>query len=98
MVKRWILQVAHACNKALTLTFNESGQKDCLPKERGALRGAGVMLPRRLEILWRVRSLCSQGQSLSHCETFMAPPRGDTQKVTFERAFGLRKRHQRAIR
>ena len=27
MVKRWILQVAHACNKALTLTFNESGKK-----------------------------------------------------------------------
>ena len=66
MVKRWILQVAHACNKALTLTFNESGQKDCLPKERGALRGAGVMMPRRLEILWRVRSCCIHKDNRFH--------------------------------
>ena len=48
--------------------------------------------------LARSKLLYSQGQSLSHCETFMAPPRGDTRKVTFERAFGLRKKRQRAIR
>ena len=37
-----------------------------LPKEHGALRCAGVMLPRRLEILWRVRSCCIHKDNRFH--------------------------------